>query len=102
MNYAQAKELLGTKSLKKVDHNTHLRMEDGNAVICLWGTDIVSISPDDIYTLNAGGYQTVTTKDRLNKFAPVSVYQVKNVWYINDRVPFFDGIRVNSAGMVIA
>ena len=102
MNYAQAKDLLGTKSLKKIDHNTQLRMEAGNAVICLWGTDVISISPDNIFTLNAGGYETVTTKDRLNKFSPARVYQDKGVWYIYERTLFADGIRVNSDGMVIA
>jgi hypothetical protein len=102
LTYESATELLGKKDMKKLAGNTTLRKERGNMVVRFWGTDIISISPDNIFTLNAGGYETVTTKDRLNKFSPARVYQDKGIWYIYERTPFVDGIRVNSDGMVIA
>ena len=73
-------------------------------------TDVICIFERDgetIYRLNSGGYQTVTTKDRLNTFSPARIYQKRGVWYLNEHVGdahdtiYFDGIEINRQGQVI-
>ena len=66
-------------------------------------TDVILILERDgqtVYRLNSGGYQTVTTKDRLNTFSPARIYQKRGVWYLNDTI-YFDGIEINRQGQVI-
>jgi len=51
-----------------VDHNTIEYMrENGERVIRLHLTDIVTYLPNGRIKLNTGGWKTVTTKDRINK-----------------------------------
>jgi hypothetical protein len=69
-------------------------------------TIVVEILPNE-YVLNSGGYQTNTTKDRINTYSPVRLYSRKYTWYIGEYspdtdIPFLDGIRVNSNGKVIS
>ena len=104
LTYESAQRMLGKRPTKKLARNTYLRMEDGNAVIRFWETDVIVISPEDIYTLNSGGYLTTTTKERLNSFSPARISQEKGLWYIcarDSRKLFADGVRVDSSGNVI-
>jgi len=39
---------------------------------------------DGRVTLHTGGYRTVTTKDRINKFAAGRMYQRDRAWYYQD------------------
>lgn len=66
----------------------------GSIGVRLHATDVVVAHPDGSVTLNSGGYRTVTTKDRINRFLPkgydeggwrwtVSVFQRDYVWYID-------------------
>lgn len=58
-----------------------------------------SLLPDFTAVLNSGGWQTVTTKDRMNEYARTSrIYSEKGQWFVGseDR-PFFDGILVSCA-----
>jgi len=71
---------------------------NGDKTIRLYTTDIVQFKGNKI-TLNANGYQTVTTKARMNEFLPVGIriYQKAGVWYIDDKgkkIEFFDGIEL--------
>jgi len=92
---------------KKIDHNTYLRKEGEIFFIKLHNTDIVMIDPGNIYTHFHGGWITVTTKDRILKFSPISFYQKSHVWYIGryphkkDNPVFFEGIQCNSEGEVL-
>src|SRR3954465_4795299 len=40
--------------------------------VVLHGTTVVTIHPDDTYTLRNGGWTSPTTLDRIRRFAPVS------------------------------
>ena len=101
----------GVESIKSrlIDNNTvEYYRADGSKVIRLHLTDIITFNPDGSCTLNSGGWQTVTTKDRINKFSPCRVFQDKSVWYINlngswDRenwIPYADGITIHPDGSV--
>lgn len=83
---------------RKVGNNTYAKiLQDGSVGIMLHSTYVVKIHPDNTYTLQNGGWQTATTKDRINQYSPVKVYQRNYNWYIrlNGReYPFIDGMVV--------
>lgn len=83
---------------RKVGNNTYAEiMHDGSVGIMLHSTYVVKIHPDNTYTLQNGGWQTATTKDRINQYSPVKVYQRNYNWYVrlNGReYPFIDGMVV--------
>ena len=89
MENIQASKLIANNTVKVI-------LQDGTKIIRLHRTNIITIR-DGVYTLNSGGRQTVTTRDRINTFAPVTIYQKDFVWYING-VQFFDGMQVNETG----
>lgn len=75
---------------------------DGNKRIKLYNTDIAIINPKEKdITLNSGGYQTSTTKDRINRvIAPTGnvVIQKNGKWFVVNREgeskPFTDGMKI--------
>lgn len=83
---------------RKVGNNTYAEiLHDGSVGIMLHSTYVVKIHEDNTYTLNSGGWQTLTTKDRINQYSPRYVYQKNFEWFvkINDKsYPFMDGMVV--------
>jgi len=73
---------------------------DGSTCIRLHKTDIVCTDKNGISTINAAGWRTPTTKERINAYAPVRVFQRNALWYVGE-VLFFDGIKVDAAGQVL-
>ena len=95
-----------------IDNNTmeYIRA-DGSKVIRLHLTDIITFNPDGSCTLNSGGWQTVTTKDRMNKFlSGWYVIQKKSIWYLTrpgywtdtsiEKYVYADGITIHPDGSV--
>lgn len=87
----------------KIANNTwrYCRASDGATVYRLHRTDIVQRMPDGRLILNSGGWQTVTTKDRLNScMGDYAVFSEKGHWYVcrrgdwAKRVCYFDGITL--------
>ena len=73
-------------SSKIIDHNTVESMRiNGDRVIRLHLTDIITFKPSGDIRLDSRGWQTVTTKERMNKFLPKGwgIYQEKNIWYLS-------------------
>ena len=64
-------------------------------------TDVVRFYPNGTVILNTDGWRTVTTKERINQYSPVNVYQRNGLWYMPDGSLFYDGIKVKSDGTVI-
>jgi hypothetical protein len=109
---------------KKIANNTFEYWQGKDRIIRLHDTDIIRFNRRGTVTLNSGGWQTVTTKDRINGFQHnCSLLQRKGVWYIsvtmrekthkyhdgtvykyqvhNEDSLFFDGIRVTKAGKIL-
>jgi len=85
------------RNSRKVGNNTYAEiLHDSSVGITLHGTCVVRIHPDNSATLNTGGWYSSTTKDRMNKYSPVRVYQNKGEWYLNndDNTPYEDGMTV--------
>lgn len=74
----------GIVSSKIVKNNTRLtEYMDGTRVLRLHATDIIKWQGNKVI-LNSGGFQTHTTKQRLNQYLPgnIRVYQKDYNWYI--------------------
>jgi hypothetical protein len=54
--------------------------------------------------LNSGGWRTVTTKDRINKYAPITIYQENSRWYVgnwNEKKYYFaDNMKIDCNGNI--
>ena len=98
----------------KIMHNTIASRYLNNTIdIRLHFTDIYRIEgrhnvgdefAHSVITLNAGGYRTVTTKDRINRFLPLGFRLVQRNWNwiiqemedgtYRDRELFHDGMQI--------
>ena len=100
MNYAEAVSMVHGKTkqkARKIGNNTYAEIESDNSVsVRLHGTAVVRFYPNGLVKLNSGGWRTSTTKNRINKYSPVKVYQKKYEWYLQDGAEFEDNILVNS------
>lgn len=90
LEYREAEALFATARVpsrgKPLENNTRLfKAEDEMGQTCyevwLHGTPVVTIHKDGTYVLKTGGWHTLTTKDRLNKYGPGTVTQINRVWY---------------------
>lgn len=116
MNYEKAVATLKNRPSKKVANNTYLVPVEGGIAVKLHQTNVVTFHSDGNVTLNSGGWRTVTTKERINRYSPARVYSEGGVWFVyykddygsqtyqpddctDHRATFFDGITVDSKGI---
>ena len=99
--YDEAAAALGTRDHRKAANNTHLHRIDADTIaVRLHNTDVVVYHSNGDTTLCTGGYQTLTTKERLNRFTNYSVRSIKGRWFVNApspddwSVPFVEGITI--------
>jgi hypothetical protein len=88
------------KDSKKIGNNTTLRRDGSVIQVRLHNTDVVTITPT-FYILNSGGWRTLTTKVRINRYSPAYITQKAGIWYIDNSI-FYDGIKINLTGQVIS
>jgi len=107
LTFEDCQKLLDNRTSKKLENNTYLvplRGDFPNVTeygVRLHNTPVIRITAEG-YTLTTGGYQTATTKDRLNKYGPVAVWQRSGTWYWSKRpVRAFDDAKVFQDGLVI-
>lgn len=98
-NYTEAAELLGSKDSRKIAHNTYLERLDADTIgVRLHSTYVVRFNADGTTRLDSGGWLTVTTKERMNRYLPAgySIGAVRRVWFLyrlGERVgEFSDGL----------
>lgn len=116
MNYEKAVATLKNRPSKKVANNTYLVREVEGVAVKLHQTNVVTFKPDGNVILNSGGWRTVTTKERINRYSPARVYSEGGVWFVyykddygsqtyqpddctDHRATFFDGMMVDSKGI---
>lgn len=77
LTYSEAESLLSKardmNAGKPVQNHTRLFKRGEDYAVRLHSTDVVTVHPDGTYTLNAGGWYTVTTKERINSYGPARV-----------------------------
>lgn len=93
---------------RKIAHNTYLVRNPGvlrsepTLAVYLHETPIVTFLESGAIELNSGGWQTVTTKRRINRYLPagVSLFQERGEWILRDVRPEFlpDGIHTDTNG----
>lgn len=85
---------------RKIGNNTYAEiLSDGSVGIKLHGTFVVKIHADGTYTLSSGGWQSSTTKDRINKYSPYRVFQKNFEWFVSKRektFPFISGMVIGA------
>jgi len=88
-SYQDAKKFLGNRKERAIAHNTRIEIGSlnlGHEVITVkyHGNSIVNLYPDGIVSLNSCGWQTSTTKERLNWFLPygITLYQHNFRWIV--------------------
>ena len=107
MDYTQAKLTLATardaSKGKPIANNTRLFARGDDIAVRLHHTDVATMHADGSVTLNSGGYRTMTTRDRMQRFAPVRVWSSKGTWYAcrascGTHHLFADGMRLFADG----
>jgi len=64
-------EMLGSKERRNIAHNTDLaRVGDGEIAVILHWTRILVFNINNTVTLRSGGWNSPTTRARINTFAP--------------------------------
>ena len=119
MTYTKAQEKLGAKDRRKLENNTYLERRGENIIaVKLHGTDVVTLHSDGRTVLNSGGWRTITTKDRINKYHGdiggfhVHLVQEKSQWFVvvlnaaydwdtAKRYIFKDGFTFSATGDVL-
>jgi len=122
MTYKEADKLLQgrCRNRRKLENNTYLERRSQNTVaVRLHSTDVVTLHRDGSFQLDSGGWNTITTRDRINRYLPryhVSsergvLFLVRTLrhyrWHADQYEPgrykryvFQDGIRVAKTGAV--
>src|SRR5215211_4981594 len=97
LTFTQAEAMIAVSkgTTRRLGNNTTLvRLGRDTYAVRSHRTDVVTIHRDGRYTLKTGGWQTPTTKDRINTYGPVQVriYQKQRQWCWGDGVPFVSGM----------
>lgn len=77
--------LLKGRTRRKLENNTYVEyielVPDSSIGIRLHSTHVVTAHPDDRVEINFGGWETVTTIDRMNRYLPTGwgIHRKKNV-----------------------
>lgn len=101
MTWTECETKLGTRDTVKLAHNTWLHVSirrPGCFGITLHRTEIITIHPDEQWELNAQGWHTSTTKQRMNALTPANIWSDKGAWMVGGGHDFVDGIRVDWTG----
>ena len=96
--YKEANTQWTETSKRKLQNNTYLTKTENGYGIKLHDTIIVEYTPQKTI-LNSNGWQTVTTKSRMNNYMPsgYSLYQEQGIWFIakhgewENSLPYADG-----------
>jgi hypothetical protein len=101
---SEALDLLGSHTSRKVANNTWLTVRENSVQVVLHQTAVVTWSHDGIMRLDAGGWYTKVTAERINDFTPLDMrlWSDKGRWMVGtgltwDEIrptsfPFADGI----------
>ena len=65
--------------------NTEVVVSKYETALRLHGSTIAKLTPDNVLYIRTCGYNTKTTKERLNGLPSVAIYQKNWDWYLNDK-----------------
>lgn len=97
LTYEKCLKILNGKLVKQISYKTHLDNRGDLGYIGVWHheTEIIQFHPDGAIILNAGGYRSSTTKQRLNNFASAHIFQRNGKWFMGKgQKPYQDGVNI--------
>ena len=74
-----------TRIIQITDHTIGVKLHNTMIVKYHENDHLDCIDYGDLIEFNTGGWKTVTTKERMNRFAPISIWSERHVWYISGR-----------------
>lgn len=90
---------------RKLANNTYLERRGGalgdRIAVRLHDTDVVIYNRDGNVSLYTGGWLTVTTKERINRYSPARVYSDRGRWMLCQAPPNFDGAVAFAEGITL-
>lgn len=92
--------LKGRNGRKKLDNNTYLYKQGDDFVVKLHNNQIMKIYASGDISVSNCGWLTRTTKDRLNEYTDLGIYQRKGVWYCSNGLEFVNGMMIQGPSMV--
>jgi hypothetical protein len=96
-SFQSAVNVLNGKEGRKIGNNTTLIRHDNDTISArLHYTDIVTYHRDGRIIVNTGGYNTNTTRHRLNGLTNVGTYQKDGIAYLGDGRELIDGMNVGA------
>jgi hypothetical protein len=108
--YDAANDYLGTKADRPLTGRaTRIQRRPGGAIAIKYHeTDVITYHPDGRIVARNGGYQTSTTKARINEYSPIRVWASKGMWYADfvgrdtaaPRVIFADGLTFHEDTLI--
>jgi len=103
LNYASALQHLESRRSNRIDYNTFLEYGNDNTIIIrLYATAIVRFFPDGAIQLSTGGWDTPTTRDRIDQSVEgVYLHVEKGDLYFNSNGTeyfFHDGVIIHADG----
>jgi hypothetical protein len=70
-----------------VGNNTVVNIDDnGTAIMSLFGNVIAKHNKDGIISVSNAGWNSNTTRERLNGLPGINIRQRKGIWYLNDKI----------------
>jgi len=109
LDFETAENVLRGRADVGLSLNTTLRRTErpgsGPIAVRLYSTDVVTFLENGDIILNAGGYRTTTTKDRINRVLPLGwrVYSKDWDWYVHTPAgvfEFYDGMHFTGSRAV--
>lgn len=101
LTFNRCEEIVGNRDSKKLGNNTFLlKMSDKEFAVRLHNSLIVRIFDNGTYTVSTCGFNTATTRERINKYSPARVYHKKKQLFLDNSS--WDGKprKVNSNGEI--
>jgi hypothetical protein len=102
LTFSKCEELTRRRDRKKLGNNTYVERIDADTFGVMYhSTYVVRVHRNGTWTLKTGGWQTVTTKERMNDNSPARIFQRKHVWYLAEGVVFTDGVTIGANGLPV-
>ena len=106
MDYQTASEKIVGRCARgrKLESNTYLEHRSFDEIaVRLHSTDVITFHPDGRVVLNTGGWTTVTTKDRMNRYMPSGwrVWSERGRWLVGRNGAYSNPLRAFEDGMTL-
>lgn len=92
VSHAQLNKWLGNKSSRPLGKNKLIHRDpNGQDIhVRLHSTNVVTVHPDDTWTIRSGGWNTPTTRATIKAITGLPAYSHKNVLHVQDK-PLVEG-----------